>query len=118
MRRLRNSPLVRQMVTEYGLSPSNFILPLFVKEGMEDGTKAPISSMPGVYQHSIGSLVEECSRAADLGIPAVILFGIPEHKDAEGTQGYDPEGIIPQAVISPASGNEAELVSARWLPMP
>ena len=98
MRRLRNSPLVRQMVTEYGLSPSNFILPLFVKEGMEDGTKAPISSMPGVYQHSIGSLVEECSRAADLGIPAVILFGIPEHKDAEGTQAYDPEGIIPQAV--------------------
>ena len=90
MRRLRNSPLVRQMVTEYGLSPSNFILPLFVKEGMEDGTKAPISSMPGVYQHSIGTLVEECSRAADLGIPAVILFGIPEHKDAEGTQGYDP----------------------------
>ena len=98
MRRLRNSPLVRQMVTEYGLSPSNFILPLFVKEGMEDGTKAPISSMPGVYQHSIGTLVEECSRAADLGIPAVILFGIPEHKDAEGTHGYDPGGIIPRAV--------------------
>ena len=98
MRRLRNSPLVRKMVTEYELSPSNFILPLFVKEGLENGTKAPISSMPGAYQHSISTLVEECAQAAELGIPGVILFGIPEHKDAEGSQAYDPDGIVPRAV--------------------
>jgi porphobilinogen synthase len=98
MRRLRNSPLVRRMVTEVELSPSNFMLPLFVKEGMPEGSKVPIRSMPGAFQHSIGTLVEECSRAADLDIPGVILFGIPSHKDADGTQGYDPRGIVPQAV--------------------
>jgi porphobilinogen synthase len=86
------------MVTEVELSPSNFILPLFVKEGLEEGTKSPISSMPGVFQHSIETLVEECAQASKLGIPAVILFGIPEHKDAHGTQAYDPQGIVPRAV--------------------
>jgi porphobilinogen synthase len=98
MRRLRNSPLVRQMVTEVGLSPSNLILPLFVKEGLQEGAQNPISSMPGTYQHSIETLVAECVEAADLGIPGVILFGIPELKDADGSQAYDPEGIVPRAV--------------------
>ena len=98
MRRLRNSPLVRRMVTEVELSPSNFILPLFVKEELDDGERAPVASMPGVFQHSIGSLVEECRQALELGIPGVILFGIPRLKDAEGSQAYDPDGIIPRAV--------------------
>jgi porphobilinogen synthase len=98
MRRLRNSHLVRKMVTEVELSPSNFILPMFVKEGLTEGSKTPIPSMPGIFQHSIESLVEECAKAAELGIPGVILFGIPEHKDAEGTQGYDTQGIIPRTV--------------------
>jgi porphobilinogen synthase len=98
MRRLRNNPLIRGMVTEYTLSPSNFILPLFVKEGLEGKEKTPVKSMPGVFQHSIGSLVEECHEASELGIPAVILFGIPKKKDSHGTEAYNPDGIVPRAV--------------------
>jgi len=86
------------MVSEFSLSPSNLILPLFVKEGMAPGTKDPVRSMPGVFQHSIETLVETCIEAADLGVPAVILFGIPARKDALGSPGYDPQGIIPVAV--------------------
>jgi porphobilinogen synthase len=98
MRRLRNNPLVRDMVTEYSLSPKNFILPLFVKEDLEGEDKNPVASMPGVFQHSIGSAVKECGEAVELGIPAVILFGIPKTKDAEGSEAYNPEGIIPRTV--------------------
>jgi porphobilinogen synthase len=98
MRRLRNSPLIRNMVAEYTLSPSNFILPLFIKEGLEGSEKNPIQSMPGVFQHSIDSAVDECKQATSLGIPAVILFGIPKKRDAVGSEAYDPEGIIPRAV--------------------
>ncbi len=96
MRRLRATPQIRDMVTEYTLTPSNFILPLFVKDGLEE--KAAVKSMPGVFQHSLDSLVEECHRASELGVPAVILFGIPQKKDAVGSEAYSPEGIIPKAV--------------------
>jgi porphobilinogen synthase len=96
MRRLRATPQIRAMVTEFTLSPSNFILPLFVKDGL--GEKVEVQSMPGVFQHSLDSLVEECHRASELGIPAVILFGIPKKKDAVGSEAYSPEGIIPKAV--------------------
>lgn len=98
MRRLRNDPLVRAMVTEVNLSSSNFILPIFVKEKLEGNDKQPINSMPGVFQHSIGSLLEECQEAIGLGIPGVILFGIPEKKDPSGSEAYSPDGIIPSAV--------------------
>ena len=96
MRRLRNNPLIRSMVSEYALSPSNFILPLFVKEGLEK--RQPVSSMPGVFQHSMDSLIEECHQAAELGIPGVILFGIPKKKDAVGSEAHNPKGVIPKAV--------------------
>jgi len=98
MRRLRNSSLVRSIVTEYRLSPSNLIMPVFVKEGLEGKEKTPIGSMPGVYQHSIDSLLKECEEIADLGIPGIILFGIPEKKDPVGSEAYNPEGIVPRAV--------------------
>jgi len=98
MRRLRNSSLVRSIVTEYRLSPSNLIMPVFVKEGLECKEKTPIGSMPGVYQHSIDSLLKECEEIADLGIPGIILFGIPEKKDPVGSEAYNPEGIVPRAV--------------------
>ena len=98
MRRLRNHHLVRGMVAEFELKPSNLILPLFVKEDLEEGTKSPISAMPGVFQHSIMTLVQEAKEARDLGIPAIILFGIPSRKDAMGSGAYDPEGIIPRAI--------------------
>ncbi|MFQ5906853.1 MAG: porphobilinogen synthase [bacterium] len=97
MRRLRNNPLVRAMVSEYSLSPTNFVLPLFVKEGL-DGSAIPIASMPGVFQHSLNSLVEECHQVSELGIPAVMLFGIPKKKDPVGSEAYSPQGIVPRAV--------------------
>ena len=98
MRRLRNDPLVRAMVTEVSLSPSNLILPLFVKENLEGNDKEPVVSMPGVYQHSIGSLLDECRQVIDLGIPGIILFGVPDNKDHTGSEAYNPDGIIPGAV--------------------
>jgi porphobilinogen synthase len=96
MRRLRNSALMRDIVTEYRLSPSNLVLPMFVKEGLEE--KQGVASMPGVYQHSIESMIEECGKVVDLGIPGIILFGIPKMKDAQGSEAYNPDGIVPKAV--------------------
>ena len=98
LRRLRNNKLIRSMVQEVFLSKSDLIQPLFVKESLKNKEKVPIKSMPGIFQHSIESLVEECKELTDLGIPAVILFGIPEKRDNMGTEAYNPEGIIPKAV--------------------
>jgi len=96
LRRLRYNPLIREMIRETELSKNDFIYPLFVVHG--EKIKKPIKSMPGVYQMSIDVLVNECKDVASLGIPAVILFGIPEHKDEKGSEAYDPEGIIQKAV--------------------
>ncbi|MFA7290128.1 MAG: porphobilinogen synthase [Melioribacteraceae bacterium] len=96
LRRLRYNPLVRDMIRETELSKSDFIYPLFVAPGKN--VKNEIRSMPGVFQMSIDVLVEECKEVAALGIPAVILFGIPEHKDEVGSGAYDDNGIIQNAV--------------------
>ena len=96
MRRLRQSPAIRNMVRETALSPDNFILPLFVRSG--EKLAREISSMPGVFQFSIDMLIEECRGAIDDGIQAVILFGIPDSKDAIGSEAYAEDGIIPRAV--------------------
>lgn len=95
-RRLRRSPTLRRMVQETTLQPSDFIYPLFVRHG--SGIQAPIKSMPGQFQWSVDTLVTEASRAFDEGIPAVILFGIPETKDACGSENFSPEGIVPQSI--------------------
>ncbi|MBI2505186.1 MAG: porphobilinogen synthase [Candidatus Latescibacteria bacterium] len=95
-RRLRSGPLLRRMVRETQLRREDLILPLFVCPGT--GVRREIPSMPGNYQLSIDQLVEESRQVADLGIPAIILFGIPPRKDAVGSSGYDPQGIIPQAL--------------------
>ena len=95
-RRLRYNPLVRDMVRETALSKNDFIYPLFVVPG--SNVENPVKSMPGVFQLSIDRLVEECKEVRDLGIPAVILFGIPEHKDEQGSDAYNPEGIIQKAI--------------------
>jgi len=95
-RRLRDHAVFREMVAETKLSASDFIMPLFVREGR--GERRPISSMPGQYQLSVDTLVEKAREVADAGVPAVLLFGIPDHKDAVATSGTDPEGIIPRAV--------------------
>jgi porphobilinogen synthase len=84
------------MVRETILTKDDFIYPLFAVPG--EKIKNPIKSMPGVFQMSIDVLVEECKEVAALGIPAVILFGIPEHKDEVGSEAYSPNGIIQQAV--------------------
>jgi porphobilinogen synthase len=84
------------MVRETDLNPGDFILPLFVRPG--EGLRREVQSMPGVCQMSVDALVEECRAASDDGIRAVLLFGIPEYKDALGSSAYDENGIIPRAV--------------------
>ncbi len=95
-RRLRYNPIVRDMVRETVLSKNDLIYPLFVVPG--EKVKNPVKSMPGVFQHSIDTLVDECKEVRDLGIPAIIIFGIPEHKDEQGSEAYDPNGIVQKAI--------------------
>jgi porphobilinogen synthase len=95
-RRLRYNPIVRDMVRETVLTKNDLIYPLFVVPGKN--VKNPVKSMPGVFQFSVENLVEECKEVRNLGIPAVILFGIPEHKDEQGSDAYNPEGIIQKAI--------------------
>ena len=95
-RRLRLSSGIRRMVRETALSPADFIYPLFIRSG--ESVRRPIASMPGQYQLSIDEAVRETNQVAELGIPAVLLFGIPDHKDATGSANYDPAGIIPRAI--------------------
>ncbi len=96
MRRLRGQPSIRNMARETRLSPAEFVYPMFVAHG--EGLRKPIEPMPGCYQVSIDQLTEEVGEVADLGIPAVLLFGLPAEKDPLGTEGYDPEGIIQEAI--------------------
>ncbi|MBZ0182546.1 MAG: porphobilinogen synthase [Melioribacteraceae bacterium] len=96
LRRLRYNPILRDMVRETELQKNDLIYPLFVRPG--ENIKTEIKSMPGVFQMSIDILVKECKEVRDLGIPAVILFGIPEHKDEKGSEAYDPNGIIQRAI--------------------
>jgi porphobilinogen synthase len=92
LRRLRRTPVLRELVRETRLDPGDFVFPLFVEEGL-DG-RAPIGLMPGVDRVSIAAAVQEAGEAAALGIPAVILFGIPAHKDEEGSGAWDDEGAV------------------------
>ncbi len=95
-RRLRISPQLRGMVRETRLSADDFIYPLFVTHG--EGLKSEISSMPGVFQWSLDLLLDEVASAARQGIPAVLLFGLPLHKDPIGLENFAPDGIVQQAV--------------------
>ena len=96
LRRVRQLEPVRRLVRETRLSPSAFIYPMFVAHGQ--GVKEAIEPMPGCYHFSIDTMVEEVGEAAELGIPGVLLFGLPAEKDPFGLEGYDPEGIIQEAV--------------------
>jgi porphobilinogen synthase len=95
-RRLRLSNGIRRMVRETQVTPDDFIYPLFVRHGNDQ--KKPIVSMPGQFQMTVDKLADEAKDIASLGIPAVILFGIPEHKDWCGTDNFSEEGIVPQAI--------------------
>src|SRR5713226_2318981 len=95
-RRLRRSETIRQMVRETRLSPTDFIYPLFVVEGRS--VRHAVPSMPGIFNLSVDNAVEEARRAAGLGIPAVILFGVPDTKDARGSGAYAKGGIVQRAI--------------------
>src|SRR5215468_9300604 len=94
-RRLRESPLIRRMVRETRLGVDNLILPLFAVHGR--GVRDPVSSMPGVSRLSLDELAKEAKDAAGMGIPAILLFGIPASKDPRGSEAYAEDGIVQQA---------------------
>src|SRR5438094_7131870 len=96
MRRLRRTPALRRLVAESRLSVDDLVAPLFVREGIE--APAPVPSLPGVVQHTRESLRKEVRELAGLGIPAVVLFGVPATKDATGSQAWDPDGIVQVAL--------------------
>jgi len=96
LRRLRYHPAVRELVKETRISPANLILPLFVRPG--EGIQQEIAAMPGNYQLSPDMLADEVSQAVELGLGGVILFGIPQHKDATGSDAISDAGVIPQAI--------------------
>lgn len=98
LRRLRQHESLRRMVRETALSPADFIYPLFVVEGRD--RREEIASMPGQYRLSIDLLIKEAAEVKALGIPAIILFGIPAQKDERGSSGLDPQGIVQRAVKS------------------
>ncbi|WP_240360190.1 porphobilinogen synthase [Pyxidicoccus caerfyrddinensis] len=95
-RRLRRNPVLRDMVRETHLEPGDFIYPLFVVEGRD--VRRPIASMPGIFNLSVEHAVAEARQAKALGIPSVLLFGIPNHKDARGSQAYAQDGIVQRAI--------------------
>jgi porphobilinogen synthase len=96
MRRLRQNEPLRRLVRETTLSPSDLIFPMFITTGRD--RQEEIASMPGQYRWSVDLLVKEAGEVKLLGIPAVILFGIPERKDERGTSAYDPNGVVQQAI--------------------
>ena len=96
LRRLRRSELIRGMVRETHLAPSDFIYPMFVTHGQD--VRTPIEPLPGCFQLSLDMLLPEVTEVADLGIPGVLLFGVPAEKDPVGSEAYDEHGIIQEAV--------------------
>ncbi|WP_236968967.1 porphobilinogen synthase [Microbacterium aurantiacum] len=108
-RRLRSTPALRRLVAETRLHPAELVLPVFVREGA--GAPVPISSMPGVVQHTTDTLKGAVADAAAAGIGGIMLFGVPEHKDAEGSGATDPDGILNLATrVAVAEAGDALVV--------
>jgi porphobilinogen synthase len=108
-RRLRATPAWRRLARETRIDPTQLVLPMFVREGASEAR--PIASMPGVVQHSIDSLKAEIARAAAAGIGGIMLFGVPEHKDAIGSGATDPDGILNVATrVAVAEAGDALVV--------
>ena len=103
LRRLRRTPMLRDLVRETRLSPADLVLPLFAAEGIS--APEPVEAMPGVSRLPIDALVAEAGDAAALGIPAVLLFGIPAEKDEEGSGAWDEGGIVQEAVRAIAAAH-------------
>ncbi len=111
LRRLRRTPALRRLVAETRLGPDDLVAPLFVREGAAE--PVPIASMPGEVQHSLDSLVVEAKRLVSLGIPGLILFGVPARKDAQGSGAWDPQGVVQVALraVRDAVGDELVLMA-------
>ena len=111
LRRLRRTPALRRMVAETTLGVDDLVAPLFVREGIDE--PAPIASLPGVVQHTRESLVKEVRELAGLGVPAVVLFGVPVAKDPEGSAAWDPDGVVQLALrdLRDDMGDRVVLVS-------
>src|SRR5271167_3274472 len=111
LRRLRRTPALRRLVAEARLGVDDLVAPLFVREGTE--APIPIASMPGEVQHTVDSLVVEAKRLVSLGIPGLILFGVPTRKDAQGSGAWDPEGVVQVALraVRDAIGDELVLMA-------
>jgi porphobilinogen synthase len=111
LRRLRRTPALRRLVAEARLGVDDLVAPLFVREGID--APVPIASMPGEVQHTVDSLVVEAKRLATLGLPGLILFGVPAHKDARGSGAWDPDGVVQVALraVRDAVGDELVLMT-------
>ena len=96
LRRLRNNETVRNMIRETSVSVNDLVYPVFIKEGTDE--KIPVDSMPGIYQYTIDRFPEELDRIQKAGVPAILIFGIPEHKDECGSQAYAEDGITQRAI--------------------
>ena len=111
LRRLRRTPALRRLVAEARVSVDDLVAPLFVREGIAE--PQPIASLPGVLQHTRDSLRKEVVELAGLGIPAVVLFGVPATKDAQGSGAWDPDGIVQLALtdLRAEVGDEMALIA-------
>ncbi len=111
LRRLRSTPALRRLVAETRLSVDDLVAPLFVREGVDE--PVPIRSMPGHQQHTVASLVLEAKRLSALGVPALVLFGVPASKDPLGRGASDPQGIAQVALreLRSSIGDEMVLVA-------
>ncbi len=107
-RRLRSTAAMRRMTAEYRLDPSELVLPAFIREGLTEPN--PISSMPGVVQHTTDSLLRASAEAVELGLGGIMLFGIPAERDAHGSAGTDPDGVLNKAIAAVRSEVGDDLV--------
>ncbi|MGH9046625.1 MAG: porphobilinogen synthase [Acidimicrobiales bacterium] len=111
MRRLRSTPALRRLVAETRLGVDDLVAPLFAREGVDEAVA--ISSMPGHAQHTVASLLVEAKRLSALGVPAIVVFGVPERKDATGSGAWDPDGVgqVALSELRGALGNELVLIA-------
>jgi porphobilinogen synthase len=111
LRRMRRTPALRRMVAETSLTVDDLVAPLFVREGVDE--PRPIPSLPGHAQHTLSSLVSEAKRLASLGVPGLVLFGVPSRKDPTGSGAWDPDGIAQVALgqLREALGDELVLIA-------
>lgn len=108
LRRLRRTDVLRRMVAETRLGADDLMAPLFVREGIDQ--PVPIESLPGQYQHTVASLVTEAKRLASVGVPGLMLFGVPADKDPTGSAAWDPDGIVQRALSEVAAAVGDEMV--------